>query len=150
VKLKKGESGLRFVLWQELRSERVPPSGWIKAVRLALGMTTYQLAIKLGINQANAQRLEKRESEGSITLKAIKNATASLDCKLIYAIVPNDEYSDLNDIIEKHAKEFSLKILNKTDHTMKLEKQGVATDNTELDELTKELKDSFDSRIWDQ
>ena len=46
-----------------------PPSGWIRSIRLSLGMTLQQLADKLSITKQSVYELEKREKEGSITLK---------------------------------------------------------------------------------
>jgi two-component system response regulator HydG len=49
-----------------LRDDRVPPSGWLKAIRGALGISTRQLAARLGIEHAAIIQLEKRETEGKV------------------------------------------------------------------------------------
>jgi len=139
----------KLKLWSRVKTERVPPVGWIKALRGAFGMTTYQFAKKLGVNQATAQRYEKREVEGKITLELLKKAADAMECRLIYAFVPKDEFSEIEEIIDSKAKELALKILTNVEHTMKLEKQGSEFNKNDLEELIKDLKDSFDSRIWD-
>lgn len=136
--------------WRGVRSDKAPPSGWIKAIRGALGMSTYQLAKLMGINQATALRYEKREADGKVTLDVLKKAARAMDCKLVYAIVPNEQHSSLDDIINEHAEDFALKILKRVEHTMQLEKQGTGTSKSELKRLIKELKDDVDSRIWDR
>ena len=39
-----------------------PPRGWIRAIRQALGMTTGQLAQRMGVKQPRVVELEKSES----------------------------------------------------------------------------------------
>ena len=136
--------------WRPIKSDRTPPSGWIKAIRGALGISTYQLAKLMGVNQATALRYEQREIEGKVTLDIIKKAAEAMDCKLVYAITPNESYSSLDDIINARAKTFALKILKRAEHTMQLEKQGTGSNKSELNRLIKELKEDVDSRIWDK
>jgi predicted DNA-binding mobile mystery protein A len=62
-----------------------PPRGWIKAIREALGMTTAQLAERLGVSQPRVAQLEKSEAEDSITLRTLRRAAESLGCTLVYA-----------------------------------------------------------------
>ena len=50
----------------------IPPTGWIKATRMALGMSQEQLGKKLQITRQSVQELEKREKEGTITIKTLK------------------------------------------------------------------------------
>src|SRR5580700_12114578 len=66
-----------------------PVRGWIKAIREALGMTTAQLAEKLGIKQPSLIDLEKSEAKGTIELATLRRAAEVLDCALVYALVPN-------------------------------------------------------------
>ncbi len=140
----------KLKLWRRVFRDKIPPSGWIKAIRGTLGLSTYQLAKRMKVNQATALRIETREAEGKVTLDVLKKAAEAMDCKLIYAIVPRDPYSSLNDIINKHAENFARKILNRTEHTMQLEKQGTGRNEYELKQMVKELKDNMDSRIWDK
>lgn len=136
--------------WRRLKNEKTPPSGWIKSIRGALGMTTYQLARRMGVSQAATIGYEKREAEGGITIGKLSDAAEAMDCKLIYAIVPKDQYSSLTEIIDKHAIDFAYKILNRTEHTMKLEKQGSGSSKSDLKKMVEELKSDVDSRIWDK
>ena len=104
----------------------------------------------MGVNQATALRIEKREAEGKVTLDILKRAADAMDCKLVYAIVPKEQYSNLDDIINEHAESFARRILKRTEHTMQLEKQGTGSNKSELKKMVKELKDDVDSRIWDK
>lgn len=134
--------------WEPLKGEKTPPSGWIRAIRGALGMTTYQLAKIMGVTQAAAIGYEKREADGKITLDKLSKAAEAMDCKLVYALVPKDQFSSLDDIINVHAEDFARRILKRTEHTMQLEKQGTGNSKSEIKRMVKELKDEVDSRIW--
>src|ERR1700691_1252652 len=66
-----------------------PVRGWIKAIREALGMSTAQLAERLGIKQPSLEELEQSETKGTIELATLRRVAEALDCTLIYALVPN-------------------------------------------------------------
>ena len=136
--------------WTALRTDNVPRSGWIKAVRGALGMNTRQLAERVGVEQSNITRLEEREPSGKVTLERLAKTAHAMNCKLIYAIVPNDRYSDLEAIIDERARDVAQQLVRTTEHSMRLEKQGRDDDDLakEVDSLTNQLKSKMDSRIW--
>ena len=68
-----------------------PPSrGWIRAVRNALGMSGRQLAHRLGLTQQSVARMEKDEIAGALTIKTLRRVAESLDCVLVYGIVPRE------------------------------------------------------------
>lgn len=70
---------------------RVPPqSGWLRAIRDALGMTAAQLGARLGITPTSVFEMEQREVDGSVTLKTLEKAAEALGCKLVYALVPDE------------------------------------------------------------
>ena len=66
-----------------------PPRGWLRAIRDALGLTTKQLARRLGVSQPRVVALEKGEIEETVTLASLRRAAEALDCRLIYALVPD-------------------------------------------------------------
>ena len=66
-----------------------PVRGWIKALREALGMSTAQLAKRLGIKQPSLVALEQSEAKGTIELATLRRVAEALDCTLVYALVPN-------------------------------------------------------------
>jgi predicted DNA-binding mobile mystery protein A len=136
--------------WLPLRSDKRPPSGWVKAIRGALGLSTYQMGRLMGVNQATVTRLEQRERQGGATIEAIQKAAQAMNCKLIYAIVPNDEYRNLDAILNEKAEHLALKTLQRVDHSMSLENQGSGTSKTEVQKLAKELKNAIDPRMWSQ
>src|ERR1700689_3974500 len=66
-----------------------PVRGWIKAFREALGMSTAQLAKRLGIKQPSLVALEQSEAKGTIELATLRRVAEALDCTLVHALVPN-------------------------------------------------------------
>lgn len=136
--------------WTPLRADHVPRSGWIKAVRGALGMNTRQLAERVGVEQSSITRIEERELLGNVTLETLGRAAKAMNCKLIYAIVPDDGYGDLDAIIDERARAVAQQLVRRAEHSMRLEKQGAEEDELgqEVESLANELKSTADSRIW--
>lgn len=127
----------------------VPPTGWIKAVRTALGMSLQQLGSKLSISKQSLHEIERREVDGSITLKLLKDAANALDMQLVYGFVPKD--GTLEALIERKARELATKIVLRTSNTMKLEDQEVAKQRLEqaIEERTIMLKNEMPKALWD-
>lgn len=134
--------------WLHLRAEKAPPVGWLRAIRGALGISSRQLAQIIGVDSSAIIRLEEREPTGKITLELLNRAAQSMDCKVIYAIVPNDESESLEAIVERRARKAAQELLQKVEHTMRLEGQGSPSSKAELEKLAKDLKEKMDPRIW--
>lgn len=126
-----------------------PPTGWLKAIRVSLGMSLQQLANKLSISKQSLQEIEKREKEGSITLKTLKDVANALDMKLVYALVPND--GSLDDLINRKAKELATDIVARTSNTMKLEDQENSEQRLKkaIEERTAVIKNEMPKSLWD-
>lgn len=126
-----------------------PSTGWIKAIRVAIGMSMQQLGNKLSITKQGVMDIEKREKEGSITIKSLKELGRALDMELVYGFVPND--GTLEALIEKRARELATKIVLRTSNTMRLENQGNSDQRIELaiNERTEEIKNEMPKILWD-
>lgn len=124
-----------------------PPRGWIKAIREALGMTTAQLAQRIGVSQSRAFTIEKAEKEGSITMDSLERAARALDCRVVYALMPK---KPLDDLLEERARIVAMKRLQSTQHTMALEAQSVdASDEEEqLKQMIQRLIEKSGSELW--
>ena len=123
-----------------------PVRGWIKAIREALGMTTQQLASRLGVRQPTVVGIEKSEERGNIELATLRRVAEALDCTLVYALVPN---RPLEGTIRDRARAFERRRRSPIEHSMRLEDQSVKVKNNEarLDEVVRET----DPRIfWDE
>ncbi len=126
-----------------------PPRGWIRAIREALGMTTAQVAQRLGIAQPSVIRLEKAEASKAITLETLERAARALDCTLVYAFVPR---KPLEAIVQERAREAASESLRTVSHTMALEDQRVGQDEerAQLERLAQKLIDGPGSALWDK
>jgi len=118
----------RFNAMKPYENFACPSKGWIRAIRDALGMTSAQLAKRMNTSQPTLSALEKREFEGTVTLKSLEKAAQAMGCRLIYAIVPQES---LAEIVRHQAEQAAKEILNRVEQSMNLEKQAVIdTDRT--------------------
>ena len=125
-----------------------PHRGWIKAIREALGMTTAQLANRIGVSQPRITELERAEIEDKITLSSLRRAAEALNCALVYAIVRNNS---LENIVLDRARKKAFKILEGVNHTMALEDQNLsdADVKSEIENLAREILIKKPRIIWD-
>ena len=124
-----------------------PVRGWIKALREALGMSTAQLAKRLGIKQPSLVALEQSEAKGTIQLATLRRVAEALDCTLVYALVPS---KPLETTIRDRARVFARQRRGPVEHSMLLEDQKVKAraKDTEhrLDEIVRETNPRL---FWD-
>lgn len=107
----------------------VPRSGWVRAIRESLGMGQAQLASRIGVSRQSVHDLEKAEAERRITLDSLDRLARAMGCRVVYSLVP--ETGTLDDLLGRRAKELAAALLKPTDHSMKLEGQGVGKDEME-------------------
>ena len=126
-----------------------PQRGWVKAIREALGMTTAQLAKRLGVSQPRVVGIEQAETKGAITLDSLERAAHALDCQLVYALVPR---KPLDALIAERASHLATTRLNSTRHSMALEAQALdANDEDEQRKrLIRQLIEQAGSELWDE
>ena len=122
-----------------------PVRGWIKAVREALGMTTEQLAQRLGVRQPSVVALEQSEAKGTIELATLRRVAAALDCTLVYALVPS---KPLDATVRERARAFLRGRQASVEHSMLLEGQSVKSKDRDarLDEVVRETNPRL---FWD-
>ena len=126
-----------------------PSRGWIRAIREALGMTTGQLAKRLGVQQPRIIELERGEVDGNITIRSLERAAEALGCRLIYIFIPE---KPLTNTIRDRASSMAIKQLAAVNHTMQLEAQGVnnKVQQKEAHQLLVEKLLSRPARLWDE
>lgn len=100
----------------------IPKEGWIRTIRKALDMSGAQLAKRLGVSRNRISVLERKETEGEITLNQLKALAEQLSCDLTYTLVPR---KPIEQIIENKATEIAIQILNSTVQNMSLEAQAI-------------------------
>jgi len=103
----------------------VPPRGWVRAIRDAIGMTGTQLGRRLGMTAQAVVSLERSEAQGKIQLNTLRRAAEAMDCVLVYALVPK---TNLKDMVDRRARAIALQTLRRVSHSMALEDQWVDRD----------------------
>jgi hypothetical protein len=124
-----------------------PSDGWIGSIRKSIGMSVSQLAKKIGIAQQSLAKLEKNEVDGTITIKSLRKVAEGMNCKLVYALVPNE--GSLEDIVKKQAIKKASGIVNPVSHTMMLEAQEVGNKDKKIQEVASELAQNLNSKLWE-
>ena len=141
----------KLSVWKRLRSEKRPPSGWLKAIRGALGINTRQLAKRCGVQHSSILRIEKSEIQDKISIESLKKIAGAMNCQLVYAIVPKTDYGSLEEIINYQSEILARKLIKKADHTMKLEAQGLSSRELKRQskKIAHQLKEKMDFRLWE-
>lgn len=139
----------RIALFSSARKLPNPPTGWVRAVRSALGMTLQQLANKMSITKQSVQEIEKREKSGSITIRSLREVARALDMELVYGFVPID--GSLEKYIDKKARILADKIVSRTSHSMYLEDQENSKQRIEkaIKDRTAKIKQELPKALWD-
>jgi predicted DNA-binding mobile mystery protein A len=123
-----------------------PVRGWIRAIRDALGMSTRQLAARMGQTQPAITQLEQSEVSGRAQLDSLRRAANALECDLVYALVPR---TSLEETVRSRARLLAERDIAAINQTMKLENQAL-----EADELAARIDDYAErlvaeGRLWD-
>ena len=118
----------------------LPRSGWIRAIRDALGMSTRELAARVGLSQQRISQIEENERDRSLTLGTLDRIANGLGCRVEYVLVP---YQPLDDIVWERARKKAAAEVAQVDHTMALEDQRPEAESTRqrVDEVAKRLVD---------
>ena len=116
--------------------------GWIKTIREALGMTSKDLASRVGVNQSRIIHMEQAEVDGNIKISTMKKIADALEMDFVYAFVPR---TSLNEMVREQARKLALKKMERLDHTMRLEMQELS-----VEEKEKALKDMIDRILIDE
>lgn len=127
----------------------IPPTGWVKAVRTALGMSMEQLGKRLGVTRQSIHDVEQREKEGAVTIRSLSEIANALDMKLVYGFIPRE--GTLDALIDRKARELAKKIVLRTAQNMKLEAQENSAERIEkaIKERTEEIKRTMPRMLWD-
>jgi len=127
----------------------IPSSGWVYAIRQALGMSLRQLGKKMGITPQSVKEIEEREKTGSISLNVLRQFGKCLDLKLVYGFV--SKHDNLEEMIEKRALELAKEIVMRTSMSMKLEDQENNPKRIQkaIVEKANEIKFEMPKYLWD-
>jgi len=125
----------------------MPPEGWVRTMRNALGMSGLQLAHRVSVTKARISRLEHDELQGNVTLKSMRSMAKAMNCRFIYAIVPEQEVESL---IKKQATEKAREQVAAASAHMALEAQTLSDEmlTFEVERIAKEIIEKMPSDLW--
>jgi len=117
-------------------------------MREALGMSQAQLAARAGISRATVQKLEQAEASRRITLDSLDRLAAALGCQVAIALIPHG--GSLDALREQVANAKAEELLKPTEHSMKLEGQGVSAANRQRvkQDLVESLLRGSPRKLW--
>lgn len=133
--------------YADLAKLQVPPRGWLKLIREALGLTERQQAQRLGISGATLHKSERSEADARITLAQLRKLADGLDCELVYALIPR---RPLTEVVQERARAIALDEVAGVAHTMSLEDQRPTAERLpkQVERRTDELLRGRWSNLW--
>ena len=124
-----------------------PHKGWIRAIRDALGMSSTELAARLGVTQQSVPGLERSELHDTVKLETLRRAAEVLDCDLVYFLLPR---TSLQRSVTRQARVKAARHLDPVAHHSRLEDQAV-TDEDAIDQLDELAARFIDRRgLWSE
>lgn len=139
----------RILPWTKLDQPSPPRGGWVKAIRQALGMSTSQLASRLGVTRQAVLDLERREVEANVTLATLKKAADAMECDLLYAVVPR---RPIREMLWTRARAIAAHRLRRIAHSMDLEEQSVPPQefDHQVEDLAAQIMRDFPRELWSE
>ncbi len=127
----------------------VPPEGWIRTVRKALGMSGAQLARKMGVTRARIAQAEKAELDGGVTLKSMEAMAKAMGCRFAYAFVPP---GTIENVLIQQAREKAIAIVDRAGVHMALEDQALSAPRREAEiaRVMQDLLRDMPADLWDE
>lgn len=111
-----------------------PPRGWARAIRDALGMSTRELAARLGLSEATVRSVERNEVDDVVQLGTLRRVADAMECDLVYFLVPR---TSLEATVQQQAERAARSQIASVVHSMRLEDQ--APTDAEVDRLVAEV-----------
>ncbi len=75
-------------LYRKARTQPRPPEGWLRAMRLAVGVPAEQIADQMGFTRRMVFQTERAEQNRNITLERLERMARAVGCDLVYGLVP--------------------------------------------------------------
>ena len=127
-------------------SELAPPAqGWVRTLRDALGMTSGDLARRMGVHQSRVPAIERGERERTIKLDTLSRAADAMNCDLVYVLVPR---TGLDEMVADQSRRRAIKHLRNVIAHSRLEDQEVTPDDlgAQIADLAAEFRQRRD--LW--
>ncbi len=133
--------------WRGSQLSARPRSGWVRAIREAMGMSAAAFARRLGMTPVGVRKLESSEASDTITLASLRKLAQALDCELRYALVPR---TSLLQQVKDRAERVARERLSPIAHSMALEDQAVQVlqNKLQLELAIKDLIEGSRRELW--
>lgn len=134
--------------YQFVKELKDPSQGWLFTMREALGMSRAQLARRRSVSRNQISKLERGELKGSVTLGTMMKMADAMNCRFVYAIIPD---KDIDEMIEDQAKKKAYSIVKQAGSHMALENQALpkARLQYEIKRVAEELIAKQPADFWD-
>jgi predicted DNA-binding mobile mystery protein A len=138
----------KLLFLREFSSAGMPQSGWIRAIRTALGMSAVQLGKLSGIGQSRVSRLENAEKNGNLKIASLQKIAKGLRMRFVYGFVPE---SSLEEVVNARAKSIAINNMKRLNETMRLEQQGLSDEEQKkaLADMVEKLLVEQPKDFWD-
>ena len=126
----------------------VPLGGWIATFQQAVGMSTANLAERLGVSRNSVYEAIRGERSGSITLNRLDRIAGAMGGKVVYAIVPRT--GQVEEIVMTRARKKARLIIRRARSHMALEGQteGLRSQEEMIEELASEMVREMPRDFW--
>lgn len=124
-----------------------PPDGWVRTLRQALGMTSEQLADRMGVTRQAVLQLEGAEQRKTATWTSLRKAADAMDCEVVYAVVPR---GSLNQVLLRQGRKQAERHVTRIAHSMKLDAHvvGPSEQERQVEELAAHLAAERSRGLW--
>ena len=130
----------RFTHLRLLTKEPRPHQGWIRAIREALGMSSTELAARMGVVHQAIREFENSEVQETIKLETLRRIGEALDCQVVYALIPR---TTLEEAVKSQAQRKATNRFARVSHHSRLEDQENGVDDVafQIEDMAKKFID---------
>jgi predicted DNA-binding mobile mystery protein A len=98
-----------------------PQSGWIAAIREALGLSLAEIGQRTRVARQTIQKFERAEATDRITLSTLRRVAEAMGCELVYTFVPKS--GSFAELAKSSVRDSAVRDVQRVMHTMALEDQ---------------------------
>lgn len=148
TRLKRTQTEEMLRPYRPLVRATAPRGGWVRAIRDALGMSAAQLAARLGVIRQSVEAYERNEASGKITLESLNKIAGTMNCRLVYALVPEKTFEQMQ---RDRAETLANELVKPVSHSMKLEAQAISDREArrQREQLVQDLLQGNPKKLWD-
>lgn len=110
-------------------------------------MSASHLAARVGVSRQTVEDFERNEASGKITLDSLNRLARAMNCRVVYALVPEKPLADLQ---RDRARAVAEAMLKPVSHSMGLEAQSLSAkeEQRQLRRLMDKLLQGNPKKLW--